>query len=86
MTKKLIIDVREPEEYQSGHVEGALNIPASDLLNKTDKLDGVEKDTPIVVYCRSGARSNVAMQFLKQMGFTDITNGINKDQVEARYL
>lgn len=86
MGNYIFIDVREPEEYQSGHVEGALNIPASDFLNKTDKLDGVEKDTPIIVYCRSGARSNVAMQFLKQMGFSDVTNGINKDQVEARYL
>ncbi len=83
---KLIIDVREPFEYATGHVEGALNIPPDRLMQGATELNGVAKDTPIIVYCRSGSRSNVAMNILHQMGYTDITNGINKDQVEARFL
>lgn len=83
---KLIIDVREPYEYATGHVAGALNIPPDRLMQGATELNGVAKDTPIIVYCRSGSRSNVAMNILHQMGYTDITNGINKDQVEARFL
>lgn len=86
MSKYTIIDVREPEEYATGHVDGALNISASEFVNGTNKLNDLPKDSPIVVYCRSGSRSNVAMQFLMQMGFSNVTNGINKDQVEARFL
>ncbi|MDL2341811.1 MAG: rhodanese-like domain-containing protein [Patescibacteria group bacterium] len=80
-----VIDVREPEEYQSSHVAGALNIPPDQLMKGAAKLDGVPKDSAIIVYCRTGSRSNVAMNILKSLGFTDITNGINKEQVEAKF-
>jgi len=46
------------------------------------ELDGVPTDTPIIVYCRSGSRSNVVGQILRQHGFTNITNGINQGHVE----
>lgn len=84
--KPVIIDVREPIEYASGHVEGAINIPPNQLMSGAHELDGVTKDTPLVVYCRTGSRSNVAMHILAQQGFTNVTNGINKDQVEAHYM
>lgn len=83
---KIIIDVREAHEYAEGHVSGAINIPPMQLMAGAKQLDDVSKDTPIVVYCRSGSRSNVAMQILKQQGFTDITNGINQQQTEARFM
>ena len=83
---KVIIDVREPEEFASGHVDGALNIPPTELMQGAKQLASLTKDTPLIVYCRTGARSNVAMQLLSQLGYTDITNGINKEQVEARFL
>ncbi len=83
---KVIIDVREPEEFVSGHVDGALNIPPTELMQGAKQLANLAKDTPLIVYCRTGARSNVAMQLLSQLGYTDITNGINKEQVEARFL
>jgi phage shock protein E len=83
--KPVIIDVREPEEYASGHVAGALNIPPSKLMGQFHELDEFSKDTEIIVYCRTGARSNVAMHILKDKGFTNITNGINAEQVNARY-
>lgn len=77
----IIIDVREPYEYESGHVEGALNIPPAELLAGPKQLEDVPKDTKIIVYCRSGSRSNSSIQILKQMGFTDLVNGINAGHV-----
>lgn len=83
----IFIDVREPYEFSSGHVNGALNIPPADLMQGVpDALVNTPKDTEIVLYCRSGARSNVGMQFLKRQGFTNLVNGINQDHVEANYF
>ncbi len=84
--KKMIIDVREPYEYQQGHVEGALNIPPAELLAGAKKLEGVNKDTELILYCISGSRSNVSIQILKGMGYTHLINGINADQVRKKYL
>ena len=83
--KYTVIDVREPEEYQSGHVKGALNIPPSQLMSGAAQLNDLPKDSNIIVYCRSGSRSNVAMNILSSLGFTNITNGINKEQVVAKF-
>ncbi len=80
----IVIDVREPDEYQSGHVTGALNVPPTELMNGAKQLADLPKDSNIVVYCRTGSRSNVAMNILGTLGFTNITNGINKEQVEAK--
>lgn len=49
------------------------------------RLADVDTDTPIILYCISGARSNTCMMFLRQAGYTDLTNGINQHQV-ARFL
>jgi rhodanese-related sulfurtransferase len=82
----VIIDVREPGEYAGGHVEGAINIPPAAFLNGADdKLHDIPKDAPIVVYCHTGSRSNVVMHLLKNMGYKNVVNGINKDHVNAKY-
>ena len=81
--KQIIIDVREPEEYESGHVVGALNITPDQLIAGATMLSGFPKDTPLVIYCRTGSRSSVAMNILRQLGYTNLTNGINQQQVEA---
>ena len=84
---RLIIDVREPFEFASGHVEGAINIPPSVMTTGLPpELADVPKDTEIILYCLSGSRSNSSMHFLRQYGFTNLTNGINRQQVEARFL
>lgn len=80
-----VIDVREPEEFKEGHIDGALNIPPSALMAGAKELADIAKDTPIIVYCRTGSRSNVAMQILESLGYTNTTNGINKEQVRAKY-
>lgn len=65
----LLIDVRTPEEFASGHIQGAVNIPVDDL---TGRLNEVPNNQPVVVYCRSGNRSARASQMLAQSGYTSI--------------
>jgi len=72
-----IIDVRQPAEYERGHIAGAKLIPLSTLADNVEKLDASKT---IVTYCRSGVRSKSAAALLKRMGFEDIfsmTGGIN---------
>lgn len=84
--ERIIIDVREPEEFARGHASGAINIPPSEIMAGATKLDDVPKDTELVLYCVSGSRSNVSMQYLKRLGFTNLVNGINQQHVTAKYL
>lgn len=84
--KPIIVDVREPFEFMMGHVKGALNIPPSDLMAGATKLADVDKDTQLILYCRTGSRSNVGIQILQGLGYKNLINGINKQQVEAKYL
>ena len=82
---RYIIDVREPEEYAAGHVENSLNIPPAELMSGTDKLKDIPMDSKVILYCKSGSRSNVSKNILESMGFTNVINGINKDHVSAKY-
>ncbi len=82
----IIIDVREPFEYKMGHVKGALNLPPAALMAGAKILEDTPKDMQLVLYCRSGARSNASMYYLKQLGFTNVVNGINQLHVEKNYL
>lgn len=56
------------------------------ILRNAKKLDDVPKDTELVIYCVSGSRSNASMHYLRQLGFTNLVNGINKGHVKANYL
>jgi phage shock protein E len=82
---RIFVDVREPYEFQRDHVEGAINLPPAELMAGAPILKDVDKNTELVLYCLSGARSNASMHYLKQLGFTNLVNGINKDQIRARY-
>ncbi len=62
-----LVDVRTPGEFVSGHVDGAINIPVSQLSSRLKKLG--QKRKPLVVYCRNGSRSGHAVSFLRQQGF-----------------
>ena len=68
----LVIDVRTPGEYGSGHYKGATNIPVNDLAARLSEIGDRQK--PIVVYCASGARSGQAAKILVAAGFRDVTN------------
>jgi phage shock protein E len=83
--KRMFIDVREPEEFARDHVEGAINLPPTDIMQGAKILQNTPKDTELILYCLSGARSNASIHYLKQLGFTNLTNGINKDQIRSKY-
>jgi rhodanese-related sulfurtransferase len=83
--KRIFIDVREPYEFSKDHVEGAINLPPADLMQGAKILDTVAKDTELVLYCLSGSRSNTSMHYLRQLGFTNLVNGINKQQIRAKF-
>lgn len=67
----LILDVRSPREYATGHVPGAINIPHTQLASRLDEL-GINKSDELVVYCLVGKRAAVAEQLLEQNGYTSV--------------
>lgn len=66
-----LIDVREPSEAAAGTIPGAVNIPLGELPSRLGELDPAR---PVVLLCRSGARSGHAADFLSANGFADVTN------------
>lgn len=76
----VLIDVRTEEEYDSGHIPRAINIPYTEIENEVD----YDKDKPIAVYCRTGKRSKEVALTLEKMGYTKIYDigGINNYEGE----
>ena len=68
----LLVDVRTPGEYKSGHIDNAKNIPVSEVSKRLSEFG--PKDKPVIVYCRSGARSHRAMKELQANGYTKVYN------------
>lgn len=68
----IIVDVRSPEEFRSGHAEGSINIPLANLPSRYQELDS---SRTIVLCCASGMRSSQAESFLRTKGFDKIMNG-----------
>ncbi len=66
-----LVDVREPHEWDQGSLPGAIHIPLGDLADRLGELDQAR---PVVVLCRSGARSGRAAELLMAHGFVDVTN------------
>lgn len=75
------IDVREPSEFASGHLGGAINIPLGSIGNGNNELEKIAKDARVVVYCRSGGRAGQAKEQLQAMGYTNVENGINQEEI-----
>lgn len=69
----VIVDVRSPWEFEMEHIPGAKNIPLEEVMYKTTEIK--ELNNPVVLYCRSGNRSGMAVSILKQNGVTDVYNG-----------
>lgn len=81
-----LVDVRTPEEFSEGHLENAINIDvtADDFDAKVANLD---KEKPVMVYCKSGGRSAKASARLKELGFktiTDLEGGITNWKSENK--
>ncbi len=68
----VIIDVRSPGEYKSGHIKGSKNFPLDNIRNKVNDLKKLNK--PVITVCRSGARSGMAKGILKSAGI-EVYNG-----------
>ena len=68
----IILDVREQDEYDAGHISGAILIPYTQIEAKANEMLP-DKDQLILVYCRSGRRSKLAAEILVELGYTNIT-------------
>ncbi len=69
----VIIDVRTPEEFADGHLEGAININIFDPMFE-GVVAALDTSNTYLVYCRSGQRSGNALAFMNSVGFDDVTN------------
>ncbi len=86
----MILDVREPGEYQICHIDGSKLIPLADLPSRVNELDTADE---IVVHCHHGVRSLRAVKFLKEMGFGKVKSlkggidawAVNMDPSMPRY-
>ena len=74
-----LVDVRTPEEFESGHVTASVNIPLDQVAERLDEFEGKDH---IVVFCRSGNRSAMAKAILAQNGFANVTNGDTCEDVK----
>lgn len=69
---EIVLDIRTPQEFSEGIIEGALNIDFYEPTFAAD-LDALDKDAHYVVYCRSDNRSGQAMSIFEDLGFTNVT-------------
>jgi phage shock protein E len=72
LSERTLLDVRGAEEFAAGHLKGAVNLPVQELAARLTELG--PKDRPVAVYCRSGRRSAVATQLLRDAGFSSATD------------
>ena len=73
-----LVDVRSPEEFAQGSVEGAINIPLDQISNRVKEFEGKPS---VIVLCRSGNRSGQAKYILETSGIKNVTNGINTENI-----
>ena len=67
----IILDTREQDEFDEGHIPGAILIPYTEIENKAEEMLP-DKDKLILVYCRSGRRSKIAAESLSKLGYTNV--------------
>jgi len=71
--RDVVIDVRTPDEYASGHLQGAINMSYDSIAQKIAQA-GINKDDRVILYCQSGRRSGIALETLKGLGFSKAEN------------
>ena len=72
----MLIDVRSPQEFREGHLDGAISIPEYDIKKEFEKIV-LDKNKNIVVYCSSGGRSKKAQKTLNKLGYQNVYNVYN---------
>ena len=68
----VLLDVRTPDEFAQGRVPGSINLPLQ-VFTKIEEV-APDKNTPLFVYCHSGARSSRFVKTMKKLGYTDVTD------------
>ena len=68
----VLLDVRTPEEFAGGHIPGSKNLPLQSIFDIEKVVTDIQ--TPVFVYCQSGARSRRAAAFLEKSGYTEVTD------------
>ena len=71
-TDEVVLDVREPDEYAAGHIPGAVLLPVGSIDGESAAALIPGRDTLVLVYCRSGRRSQTAAEVLAGLGYTDV--------------
>lgn len=81
----LVLDVREPDEFAQGHLQGARNVPLSQLSARLKELEKF-RDKPVLVVCERGRRANAAAKLLKAQSFTalNVLKGGMQAWIEAK--
>jgi phage shock protein E len=77
--KTTFIDVRTPDEFAMEHIDGAINIPLDKLQQNIPAVVAIQG--PKILYCRSGGRSSMAVNLLKQHGIANVENGGGIDEL-----
>ncbi|MGZ8742468.1 MAG: rhodanese-like domain-containing protein [Nocardioides sp.] len=80
-----IIDVRTAEEFDAGHLTGAVNVDVQ-AADFHERVQGLEKSDSYVLYCRSGGRAGAAADMMLDMGFTDVVNAGGFDTLRTAGL
>lgn len=79
-----VIDVRTTAEFSSGNVRDSINIPVDQVVNSVEKFKSMPK--PIVLCCASGARSEMAAEYLTNIGIDEVYNGGSWKDVEMQLI
>jgi phage shock protein E len=83
LAQTLWIDVRTLDEYKAGHLEGAIHLPYDEIEQKISAVSA-DKTTEIRLYCRSGRRSGIALETLRGMGYSNVTNAGAYEQLKQQ--
>ena len=79
----VLLDVRQADEFDAGHIEGAVLVPYDTIAEKVGAVVP-DKNTLVYVYCRSGRRSAIAVEAMRKLGYTNLTDLGGIDEAKKR--
>ena len=79
----VLLDVRQADEFNTGHIDGAVLLPHDTIAEKIGTVV-LNKNTSVYIYCRSGRRSVIAVEAMRKLGYTDLTDLGGMDDAKKR--
>ena len=79
----VLLDVRRADEFNAGHIDGAVLVPHDTIAEMVGAVVP-DKNTPVYVYCRSGRRSAIAVEVMRKLGYTNLTDLGGMDEAKKR--